>query len=100
MIAEPVKPTYNIGGWIAIKKFCNSGFKPLPFWTMISEETGSNGFAIKLVSKIKNEKINDRNSRSARKPPKRKRITLAAPYIDKDVPKTGTKAKSNRTAGS
>ena len=58
IIAEPVKPTYNIGGWIAIKKFCNNGFNPFPFWTIISEETGSNGFAIKLVSKIKNEKIN------------------------------------------
>tara|TARA_B100000131_G_C18061673_1_gene590708 strand:+ start:42 stop:1394 length:1353 start_codon:yes stop_codon:yes gene_type:complete len=54
----------------------------------------------KVRTNINNEKINDRNSKSARKPPKRKRITLAAPYIDKGVPKTGTKAKSNSTAGS
>jgi hypothetical protein len=59
IIAEPVNPTYNIGGWIAIKKFCSKGFKPFPFCTIISEETGSNGFAIKFVRRMKKEKIKD-----------------------------------------
>ena len=54
----------------------------------------------RVTSKVKEERINDKNSKSARKPPKRKRIELAAAYVDKDVPKTGTKAKSNSTAGS
>ena len=60
IIAEPVKPTYSIGGWIAIKKFCSNGFSPFPFWTTISEETGSNGFAIKFERRIKKEKIKDK----------------------------------------
>jgi hypothetical protein len=43
---------------MAIKKFCSNGFNPFPFCTIISEETGSNGFAIKFDKSIKNEKIN------------------------------------------
>ena len=41
---------------MAIKKFCSNGFSPFPFWTTISEETGSNGFAIKFERRLKKEK--------------------------------------------
>ena len=37
----------------------NNGFKPLPFWTIISDDTGSKGFATKLDKSKKNPKIKE-----------------------------------------
>ena len=44
---------------MAIVTFCNNGFKPLPFCTIISDDTGSKGFATKLDRSKKNPKIKE-----------------------------------------
>ena len=47
---RPTYPKYNVGGWMAIVKFCSKGFKPLPFWITKSVSVGLKGLVIKLVA--------------------------------------------------
>jgi len=54
----------------------------------------------KLKTNIKDEKIKDKNSKAARKQPKRKKVTILPAYVDKFAPKSGRKAKSNDKSGS